>query len=210
MPDLSSASWDPTWEQVFRRQEWGKYPPEELVRFTARNFYKTPDRAAVRMLDIGCGTGAATWFLAREGFSASGIDGSETAIDIARKRFEQENLKADFMVGDFLRLPYPDASFDCVVDVVALQHNRPEKIAETLREVRRILKPGGRVFSMMLSGRTRRREDLNAIKDKGFVHVFERDEIDRLFAEFRGVTVETVERTDRGNLIAHFIVTAEK
>ncbi|MEI9897627.1 MAG: hypothetical protein WDN28_28155 [Chthoniobacter sp.] len=51
-------SWDPVWERLFREQEWGKYPPEHVIRFVARNFYKAPDRKQVRLLDLGGGTGA--------------------------------------------------------------------------------------------------------------------------------------------------------
>ena len=61
-------SWDPTWEDIFRNRQWGRYPPEELVRFTARRYFQALDRKAVSMLEIGCGAGANIWFLAREGF----------------------------------------------------------------------------------------------------------------------------------------------
>ncbi len=73
-------SWDPVWEDIYASREWGKYPPEELIRFIARTFYAVPDRKAIRILDLGCGSGAATWYVAREGFSAFGIDGSPSAI----------------------------------------------------------------------------------------------------------------------------------
>lgn len=33
-------SWDPIWEKVFKDNEWGKYPGENLIQFVARNFYK--------------------------------------------------------------------------------------------------------------------------------------------------------------------------
>src|SRR3989338_11176865 len=95
-------SWDKTWEKVFSSKEWGKYPPEVLVRFVARNYYAAPDRSKIKILDLGCGTGAATWYMAREGFSVVGIDGSKTAIKIARRRFKAEKLKADFKNGDIV------------------------------------------------------------------------------------------------------------
>ena len=72
-------AWNPIWERVFSSQPWGKYPGEDLIRFVARNFYAAPDRAAVRVLEVGSGTGANLWFLAREGFAAFGVEGSPTA-----------------------------------------------------------------------------------------------------------------------------------
>ncbi|MBP2029958.1 2-polyprenyl-3-methyl-5-hydroxy-6-metoxy-1,4-benzoquinol methylase [Methanohalophilus levihalophilus] len=118
------GSWDSKWEEVYRNQEWGKYPPEELIRFIARNFYNNDFRNDVHILDIGCGTGAETWFLAREGFSAIGIDGSKTAISIAKKRFSDENLSGDFIEGDIEALNFADDFFDAVIDIVAVQHNK--------------------------------------------------------------------------------------
>jgi len=45
--------WDKTWDNVFLKKEWGKYPPEELIRFIARNFYEVKNRKKVRILDMG-------------------------------------------------------------------------------------------------------------------------------------------------------------
>src|SRR3989344_4036029 len=109
---MTTKSWDKTWEKIYRTKEWGKYPPEELVRFIAHNYYETKDRKTVKILDLGCGTGAATWFIAREGFNAYGIDGSPTAIKIAKKRFITEKLKGNFQVGDIISLPFEGDEFD--------------------------------------------------------------------------------------------------
>ena len=104
MMTANGSSWDPVWEEVFRAQEWGKYPPEYVIRFVARSFYGAPDRKAVRLLDLGCGPGACTWYMAREGFSAAGIDGSETAICRCAERLRNERLAADLKVGDYVVL----------------------------------------------------------------------------------------------------------
>lgn len=142
-------SWDPKWEEVFRhKQSWGLYPPEDLIRFMARHYYRVPDRGAVRVLELGCGPGGGpSWFLAREGFSFHGIDGSPTAIERARERFAREGLSGDFRIGDISTLAWEAEYFDCVVDVACLQHNSEAGTATILREVHRVLKPGGRHFS---------------------------------------------------------------
>jgi len=121
-------SWDNAWEKIFRSRAWGKYPPEELIRFIARNYYKVPDRKQIKILDVGCGAGAAVWYIAREGFSAYGIDGSDTAIKIAKERFAKEGLKGSFKVGDIISLDYTKEYFNCVVDVCAIQHNKTEAV----------------------------------------------------------------------------------
>ena len=52
------------------------------------------------MLDFGCGAGANTWFLAREGFDTYAFDGSEFAIRNAKNKLEKEGVHANFSVHD--------------------------------------------------------------------------------------------------------------
>ncbi len=148
--------WDQTWEAVFRSRDWGRYPPEELIRFVARNYYSSPDRAAVSILEVGCGIGANVWYLSREGFDTHGIDGSETAVAKARSRMQNEGLSVSLLVGDIVELDrfYPAARFDAVIDIACVQHNCRAAIGDILEQVRRILKPRGRIFSMMCAADT--------------------------------------------------------
>jgi ubiquinone/menaquinone biosynthesis C-methylase UbiE len=133
---------DPAWERIFSSREWGKYPPEHVVRFVARTFYKVPNRIDVRLLEIGCGPGANVWFMAREGFDVAGIDGSASAIAKAKERLSKESLAPDLRVGDFTSLPWPDDTFDGLLENVSLCCNGQESIRAALNEVRRVLKPG--------------------------------------------------------------------
>src|SRR5271155_1362805 len=96
---VETGTWDPIWEDIFRSRSWGKYPPEHVIRFIALSFSGAVDRSKVRLLEIGFGPGANVWFMAREGFSVSGIDGSPTAIQRAQERLASEGLAADLRVG---------------------------------------------------------------------------------------------------------------
>ena len=95
------------WEDIFQNNEWGKYPSLAVVRFVARNFYKVPNRKDIRILELGCGTGANLWYCARERFSVIGLDGSKTAIHRMIDRFEKENLSEflmDTKVGNYYNI----------------------------------------------------------------------------------------------------------
>jgi SAM-dependent methyltransferase len=140
-------AWDPLWDEIFKNKEWGKYPTEELIRFIATNYYKTSCRNEIRILDLGCGYGSATWYLCREGFKVSALDGSPTAISLLRERLNREGLDADLSVADASELPYPDNYFDCVVDLVCLMCNDYNDTKKIIEEVYRVLKKGGRFFS---------------------------------------------------------------
>jgi len=199
------ASWDSTWENIYRSREWGRYPPEELVRFVARNFYSAVERSKVKFLDLGCGTGSAAWFIAREGFAVYGIDGSETAIKIAKERFAKEGLHGDFRAGDIVNLDYPDNFFDCIVDISAIQHNKPENIKIILQECLRVLKPNGNMFSMMLGSKSK----FDMLKN-GYTHLSTKKEIESFFSIFGEAVIDVSERTDKDNFFSHFVVQARK
>ena len=144
---------DPVWEQIFASQAWGRYPGEDVIRFVARNFYATPDRASVRFLEVGFGTGTNLWFLAREGFSANGIEGSTVAEAIPRERLDNEcpgwsaaPRYSELIVGDMMKLPWPDTTFDALIDSEAVYCNDFEESCRIYREMHRVTKPGGKLF----------------------------------------------------------------
>ncbi|BBD09325.1 class I SAM-dependent methyltransferase [Desulfovibrio ferrophilus] len=140
--------WDAGWEKLFQSRDWGKYPDIEVVRFVARNYFSADCRSAVNILEIGCGTGANLWFIAREGFTTHGRDGSSSAINKLRHRLEGQSLDAKLTVGDVNSLPYPDASMDAVIDCECLYANSMEDSKAIVAEITRVLKPSGKLFSM--------------------------------------------------------------
>ena len=226
MPEgVRDSTWDPVWEEIFRRREWGKYPPEHVVRFVALNFGRATDRSSVRLLEIGCGPGANVWFMAREGYAVSGIDGSLTAIQKAHLRLASESLSADLRVGDFASLPWPDNCFDGVVDNASLYTNPWSNIRRALHEVHRVLKPGSLFLSTFFTDRTwgygqgdmvetdgfvNLRE--GPLADKGFCFFLKRERVPELFLNFSDINVERVSHTMDGeqHLIEQFVITCRK
>lgn len=149
-------SWNPVWEQVFSNQEWGKYPPEDFIRFIARNFYNVENRTKIKILEVGCGPGANLWFLAREGFETFGIDGSQTAITRAKNRLNTEcpNWRGELTVGDFSILPYPNDYFDAVVDIEAVYCNSYATSKQIYGEMARVVRGGGKLYSRTFAPNT--------------------------------------------------------
>ena len=94
------------------------------------------------ILDAGCGTGRFSEKLVKMGFSVTGIDFSEESLKIARQRVGPE--KAKFFSGSLLKLPFESESFDGILCSEVLSHILKEEDAlQTLRELKRVLKPGG-------------------------------------------------------------------
>lgn len=220
-------SWDPTWEDIFRAHDWGRYPPEELIRFVARHFFSTPHRKEVKLLEIGCGSGANIWFLSREGFDVYGIDGSETAIIKATQRLREEGLEAHLQVGDASLLSDLDAAgyFDAVIDVTCVQHNKLSAVQSILDQTLTILKPHGVMFSMMLAtgsygdGLGQQIEagtylDIGEgpLHNMGLCHFFSLEEVNQLFARFSKTQIEYSVRSlnNRQQEYKHWVIESVK
>lgn len=98
---------------------------------------------AARALDIGCGAGLITTALARRGFDVQAIDTSSAMVDLTIERAAAEELGSSVSVqgGDIHALPFDDAGFDLVVCLGVIPWI--DDSAAALREIARVLKPGG-------------------------------------------------------------------
>jgi ubiquinone/menaquinone biosynthesis C-methylase UbiE len=103
------------------------------------------------VLDIGCGTGTLAIAAKRNVGTAGevhGIDASPEMIARARHKSKRARLDVVFDVAPAQSLPFPDARFDVVLSTVMLHHLRRAAREEAVREVRRVLKPGGRFLAV--------------------------------------------------------------
>ena len=147
--------------------------PEEAHRRAARTLVAGCDlRPGQRVLDSGCGVGGTAIILAEEyGVRVTGLTICEPHIAVAADQAERRGVGhlVEFRHGDFMDLPFPDSSFDVVVNQESCCY-APDKAAY-LRGVFRVLKPGGRWQSLdgYLSGKpmTRAQEELHARMHKG-------------------------------------------
>lgn len=220
-------TFDGVWEDIHRSTEWGKYPSEEVIRFIARNFYNS-QRKNVKLLDFGCGSGAITWYLAREGFDTYGFDGSASAVEKCRQLMSENNLHADLKVRDAAETLYLDEMFDGIVDSAVIYANDVAGIKLILKECFRLLKNGGKIFSTGLfttetsnydSGEkvehnTFRNLTRGPLANRGTVHYFDKYEIEDLWtaAGFKNISIDYLKRTDNNGetVVAFYMVKAEK
>jgi len=112
--------------------------------------------ANLRVLDAGCGAGGFLRFLLDEGrFAlAAGVDLATTAIELARERVPEADLRA----APLSELPFADGSFDLVVSNDVLQHIEESELNASLVEIRRVLTSGGRFLVRTNGSRRLRRE----------------------------------------------------
>ncbi|MGD2026805.1 MAG: methyltransferase domain-containing protein [Anaerolineales bacterium] len=100
-------------------------------------------KKGMSILDVGCGTGSFLEFYLRYTRQLYGIDTSPAMMDIARQRLGQE---AELHLGSAAEMPYPGNHFDLIVSMLVLHEmDQPIRLA-VLEEVKRVLKPDGKIL----------------------------------------------------------------
>ena len=105
------------------------------------------DAKDLAVLEVGCGLGTDGAQFAKAGAKYTGIDLTDAAVELAKRRFELFDLPGTFRVADAERLDFPDNSFDLVYSHGVLHHT-PDTAA-AVREIHRVLRPGGRAVVML-------------------------------------------------------------
>ncbi len=138
-----SAEWNEVYEQGSQNSIW---PWTDLVSLVYR--YARPQSAPFRVLELGCGAGANIPFmLSFPAVNYFGIDGSAYTIQKLQTRYPQ--IKENLFVGDFTqRLAMNDQTIDLVIDRAAVTHNQQSAIERTFKEIKRVLKPGGKFIGI--------------------------------------------------------------
>jgi ubiquinone/menaquinone biosynthesis C-methylase UbiE len=130
--------------------EWeSNYLNPDIDRFYDLAFPKIADalgaEPGAKLLDAGCGYCVHTVRLAKKGFQITAVDFSNSALDRARETIAAAGLadRVQLRRADLTELPFADGEFDCVVCWGVIMHI-PE-MQQALRELTRVLKPGGRL-----------------------------------------------------------------
>ena len=121
----------------YRKPVWdtGVSPPE-LFNFIANH---SPGRA----LDLGCGTGTNAITLAKSGWQVIGVDFSQRAIHIAKKKVQQNRVKVDLHMSDVTRLDAITGSFDLILDVGCFHSIKEKDQSKYIANINRFLSPKG-------------------------------------------------------------------
>jgi ubiquinone/menaquinone biosynthesis C-methylase UbiE len=137
-----------SFEHADRYDRWANRFFHRMYEGVAADVAAAGLRDGARVLDVGTGPGRVPLAIARArpGLAVEGLDQSPEMIDQARRNAAEAGLadRVRFTVGDVAELPYGDASFDLIVSTMS-QHHWPDPAAG-LGELRRVLRPGGRIW----------------------------------------------------------------
>ncbi|EDU36134.1 class I SAM-dependent methyltransferase [Clostridium sporogenes] len=135
------------WEEIYSKgQQLNRYPFDCVVSFIFKNYPRNKQKKDIKILEVGCGAGNNLWFAAREGFNVTGIDISESVIDYAKKRFQKDELKGKFIVGNFDEIANLKEKFDLIIDRAAITNICLDEAKKCVTSIRKALNTDGVMF----------------------------------------------------------------
>lgn len=188
------------WDRIYREKGDLHFKVLPKVRSASRVF-KT--RGCRRVLDLGCGTGKHTIFLARQGFTVYATDLSSTGIDITREKAKSLNIdNIHFKQHDMRSIPFTDGFFDAVICTWTIFHGTLDDIRKTIGEILRVLRADGMLLTDFLSTSDSSYGVGQEVERNTFVgekpgeedvphHYTTREELVHLFAEFADVKIRS-------------------
>lgn len=143
---VDPQNWDPYWA---KKREWSSFIYEQIASIYRCMFIKRNLEGSLRrnfppssmLLHAGCGSGQVDQNLHHR-YGITAVDISPQALYL----YSQHNPAArEIRHANILRLPFPDAAFDGAYNLGVVEHFSHDEIRAILRELRRVVRPGGRV-----------------------------------------------------------------
>lgn len=205
------------WNRILQEKSYSLEEPDQLVMDFAV-FLRRKNKVG-RVLDIGCGAGRHLIYMAKQGFEAHGIDISESGLNLAKRRLKRQNLEAQIIKCHMNFLPYIDYSFDAVICLHTIYHQKLKGMRETISEIHRILKKNGFIIINFLSKRTYKYGKGEKVEEDTFVdqegtekgvlhHFTDEEEIRNLFKDFYIIKMKLLEKEVEGKPSSRWILTA--
>jgi cyclopropane fatty-acyl-phospholipid synthase-like methyltransferase len=156
-----------------------KYPHNKVIQFVLRNF-PTSIRATTKILDLGCGSGANTVFLASEGFKVFASDISIDGINNTQKQLLNMGLNAELRVESINEISFPKEHFDLVISCGVFECAGFENTKNAITKIADVLKPKGKGFFLFASDVDFRVEQDNLLG----LHGYSYKEIELIFHQY--------------------------
>lgn len=109
-------------------------------------------KKGARILEMGCGDAELSLKLAENGFQTSGIDISPTAIKWAEEKAGKRGVKGEFLVGNVTNLPYPDSTYDVIIDSLCLHCIIGDDRIKVLSKIHSTMKKDGLFIGFTMCG----------------------------------------------------------
>lgn len=186
---MKTKGWEPVYKEKGDLYKDLQPKIKKYAKIFKRNKYK-------KILDLGCGTGRNTIYLAQQGFTVYALDISKTGVTITKKKAQKLNLKnIKYKIADIRKTSYPNNYFDAVICIFVLGHGLLKDNKDAVKEIYRILKPKGMFITEFMSvkdktcGKGKKIEKntyLGGMEDDPHMmhHYFTKEEIKKILSKF--------------------------
>lgn len=201
---MSSDKWN-NWNSGFTP----KYPHNKLIQFMFRS-YHPKERNAIKVLDLGCGSGVNTVFLSKENFKVFATDISPIGVENTKNLLASERLSIESIsIESIANISYPDNFFDCVISIGVFDAAGKTEAFKSIKEINRVLKVGGKSFIVFAAN-----DDFRMQNNQFNIHGYSEMEVKELlaFSEFKKVYVDHYSTTylNQAQLQHDYIITLFK
>lgn len=142
--ELQETEWELVWNEIYQNQ--GEVQNEILPTVpAAMAFFRKHN--AVKVLDLGCGMGRHSIFLAQNGFAVTATDISEKGVEAVRRKAKKHGLQVETACHDMRAIPFKSETFDAILCTWVTGHGTRADLEAHAREMLRVLKPGGVLFA---------------------------------------------------------------
>ena len=134
------------WEEFYQKTLLDKIPWQKTQADFLTDIINSKKIEVGTALDLGCGTGMKSIFLAKNGFKVIGVDISQKAIEYANNNANKENVEIKFYIKDATDLGFlGDKKFDLILDWANLHGIKKEKIESYIKEIIKHTKIGSKL-----------------------------------------------------------------
>lgn len=188
------------WEAIFQQQGRLFHEPANIV---VKLVERLKEHNCQKVLDLGCGSGRHTVFLAQQGFRVIGLDNSPTGLRLTESWLTDQGVSAGLVLADTRwPLPFHVAAFDALLSVQVIHHAYRAAVVGTIQEISRLVRPGG-VLLVTVSAKLDPNIDYLEIepntyvplagKEKGLPHhLFSPEEVASLFGDFQKIELRVL------------------
>ncbi|AQR95943.1 class I SAM-dependent methyltransferase [Clostridium saccharoperbutylacetonicum] len=136
------------WNKFYSNKEkavpfFKNIPDENLITYFDRGILKEG-----KALDIGCGKGRNSIYIAKKGLEVCGVDFSETSIEMANKIATEQGIKVKFSCKSIFDFQSEKENYDFIYDSGCFHHIKPHRREQYLSTILKYLKPNG-YFAMI-------------------------------------------------------------
>ncbi len=171
------------WDEYYKNTPLEKIPWQRTGDDYLKEIINSRTVKPGSALDLGCGTGVKSIFLARKGFKVTGVDISKKAIDYAKENAKEAGVEVKFFAADATDLSFlGDEKFDFILDWANLHGIPEDNRGKYLLEITKHTKSGSKLL-LRCFGRKPDEESF-VVRPMGRIYLFSKKDIERLYEKY--------------------------